>query len=86
MCPVSSTGLPNWVSGFLLGRDTCTLKHDIIMCGYRGVQGVWTPPPPPKTQKIWFLSHSGHDLMKKSYQASIHCLAIISMPPKRHAI
>ena len=45
-------------------------------------QGVWAPLKIHKV--IRFLSNTGLDRQKKSFQASIYCLAIVGPPAKRH--
>ena len=51
----------------------------------RGGQGFRTPPENHKN--IGFSRNTGTDPLKnRSYQASIQCLAIISMPAKRHSM
>ena len=46
---------------------------------------VRTPPPPEKSQNIWFSSNICPDPLKnRSCEASIQCWAFIGMPAKRH--
>ena len=78
--------LNKYISGchILCLRCLRTNVHAKFINGYtwaypEGGQGVRTPPPPEKSQKIVFFSN-----MDQSYEASIQCRVIIGTLANRH--